>query len=106
MLSIFQTDLLRFVVYIFPLSNNVNMFWIIEKSLKQLTKNLLDIFITIILIYLFRFVDADGDHEDPPTIQVHIYNQEIDLVAEAVKNIVYKKKETAAEDTWAQLFKS
>ena len=38
MLSIFQTDLLRFVVYIFPLSNNVNMFWIIEKSLKQLTK--------------------------------------------------------------------
>ena len=106
MLSIFQTDLLRFVVYISPLSNNVNMFWIIEKSLKQLTKNLLDIFITIILICLFRFVDADGDHEDPPTIQVQIYNQEIDLVAEAVKNIVYKKKETVAEDTWAQLFKS
>ena len=67
--------------------------------MKQLTKNLLDIFITLILICFFRFVDADGVHEDPPTIQVKIYNQEIDLVAEAVKNIVYKKKETVAEDT-------
>ena len=59
--------------------------------MKQLTKNLIDIFITII-ICTFRFVAGDGDHE------VQIHNQDTDLVAEAGKNIVDKKKETVADD--------
>ena len=34
-----------------------------------------------------------------PTIQVQIFNQDTNLVAEAVKNIVDKKKEAVADDT-------
>ena len=39
-----------------------------------------------------------------PTMQVQMYNQDTNQVAEAVKIIVDKKKGTVADYTWAQLF--